>query len=434
MRLNVSEAVHWVQITGKKGRYVRKGGFMSQFSGGIRYISEVHSQRLFCRNGAIIQVTRGRNQIKCKKSRKLNKYMLFLNDKPLHWDCADECGSSEDMIQMGYGEGLKGEQAVENQRELLNGDFKNLQTFMEGIYPILNLFSNGMYFIADFDLFPVQRVNWVDDRFPGSGAYSELRCFWNYIDKEIGSYSPFEEESERVGYEYVINHYPFYLIPTQKAKSMNPERVEFYMRRLRQEENEFPRAVSLYLKGSANLLLDGHHKALASAALGIPAKSIVIFKIDGEKNLLLAASEKRRLYFRNCGIEGMHICDGDGNCLSNILDLEDFNAEESEEPEYFIPPTPEEWGEIPPRWISEMKNPAQENNRILRDGTDISIGEIKKTITRLQKKSIEDLRCSTEDMKQIKRLQTYLKLDPESKWVTPPQRRWLDEVAGFCHL
>lgn len=378
---------------------------MNRFSDGIKVIAEVHPQIQFCRSGIIVKVTRGKGLIYevCSRDR-LNQ--LRLNDEILYTSDVDDTGSYQDMILLGYGTGYVPNEVLQSSVAQVNSVYSKLSQAVEAIYPLLNLLECGSYFIGDFDLFPVQKEG------------RKIACFWNLPERH-GCYWPYSELAEWCdGY----NVQPLYLIPTQSAKCMNPERVRTYMQLLDQNPDQMPRAIGLYLRGSGVLLLDGHHKALAAAAKGVPAKTLVIAKLK-EENILTAAEQGKRLFLRR-KLSTLKICDQEELYYSTWkwfgFKERDVNLEI---PYYKV--DKETWGYIDKQWIAEMKNPDMMSQWILRTGTELSNNVIKELIDKLQKMPLDEHWMYRT---QLRQLICYAKLNLESKWITPSQRQWLMDM------
>lgn len=65
---------------------------------------------------------------------------------------------------------------------------------------------------------------------------------------------------------------PHFMIATQPKGKMNPEQVAYYL------ERPNARALAYYMDGNLTALIDGHHKAMASAMAHRSCKTIVITK------------------------------------------------------------------------------------------------------------------------------------------------------------
>ncbi len=69
---------------------------------------------------------------------------------------------------------------------------------------------------------------------------------------------------------------PVYLYPTQTTDSYDENRVEYYTDKFKELGDSSPRAIVYYLDNLMNFVIDGHHKACASALLGEPLRCLLI--------------------------------------------------------------------------------------------------------------------------------------------------------------
>jgi len=67
-----------------------------------------------------------------------------------------------------------------------------------------------------------------------------------------------------------------YLYPTQTTDSYDKNRVEYYIDKFKELSDSSPRAIVYYLDNFMNFVIDGHHKACASALLGEPLRCLLI--------------------------------------------------------------------------------------------------------------------------------------------------------------
>lgn len=381
----------------------------------IQYIADVHPQILFCRNSAVVKVTRGKGVF--HEIYNTDEWsQLCLENQPLYTSCVDNTGSYQDIIRLGYGEGSGANEVMQESIAQVNGPYTKLKMAIDAIHPLLNLLESGTYLIGDFDLFPVQKC--------GKG---KPECFWN-LPKRNGCYWPYSELAEWTPSGYEMNKHPLYLVPTQRAKLMNSKSVLSYMKWLDEDSQSVPRAIGLYLRGSAVLLLDGHHKALAAAAMGVPVKTLVIFKLKDGKSLLEATEQGKRLFLRRKPLE-LVVCDHEETVCSSWTWFGENRKVTTSRNIAFDEPDTETWGYIDEQWIAEMKNPNMMNARILRDGTELSCNMIKELISRLQKMPISELEKS-KNSELVHKLRSYVALDPENKWITSAQCQWLIDPAG----
>lgn len=67
-----------------------------------------------------------------------------------------------------------------------------------------------------------------------------------------------------------------YLYPTQTTDSYDENRVKYYIDKFKELSDSSPRAIVYYLDNFMNFVIDGHHKACASALLGEPLRCLLI--------------------------------------------------------------------------------------------------------------------------------------------------------------
>lgn len=384
---------------------------MNDLSGGVQIIAEVHPQVLFCRNAAVVRITRGLGKVQegCFAG---DWRSLTLDGQPLYVSHIEHSGSYKDIIRLGYGGGCAVPDAAQ-----VNAPFTNLKNAVGAISPLLNLLTRGAYLVADMDLMPVQQSG---DR---------LDCFWN-VPNSSKSYWPCPEFSTWAGPGYAVNRHPLYPVPTQRAADMDPSRVQAYMQQLSTAPAQIPRAIGLYLRGSAVLLLDGHHKALAAAATGEPVKTMVIFRLTDEKSILAAAAQGKRLFLR--GAQTMlRICDNKETVTSGMAW---FGEEKSAHPspqEAPAEPDAAQWGQIDPQWIKPMNNPHLMNKWTLREGLEFPVHGVRELIVSLQAMPLDELHKHQSD---VNHLRAYVRLAPGSKWITAAQLQWLADIEEKYYI
>lgn len=380
--------------------------------GSILYTADVHPQVLFCRNSAVVQVKRGKGLLR-EVSWKGNWSQLCIGNQPLYTSHIDHTGSYRDIIRLGYPNSWSANDILQDSISQVNAPYTNLQTAIAAITPLLNLLERGTYLVSDFDLFPVQKP------FPNK----ERVCFWNVPDRDWG-YWPFSESSEWAGGSYPMNRHPLYPVPTQPARCMNPSRTEHYRHLLKADPERIPRAIGLYLRGSAVLLLDGHHKVLAAAAEGVPAKTLVISRLSDEREVFSALEQKNRLYLRRTSQSSLFVCDsGEAHCSSWAWFGEKKKPDVNQE-FFYEPLNPDSWGSIDEKWFAEMQNPALMKDSVLRKAAELSVQTIKEQIAFLQKQPPDELYRYTDTIQQ---LLYYASANPDNKWITPAQLQWLKD-------
>ena len=215
---------------------------------------------------------------------------IRLNDIPLVQINSPYCQTSSSLLASGYGiENTDCEELEKIQKEI-NSNFISLEKSIKTIEPLLKLFETGFYMIADAECYPTD---------------GEKNFYWDISNKlkdfpATGSAYLVEEEES-----YYVFNQPVYLYPTQTTDCYNNERVEYYIEKFKNCDNNEPRAIVYNFGEFINFVIDGHHKACASALLGKPLKCLLIIKGEGYRDW----NKKNYLKFLGTEIEGDKISD-----------------------------------------------------------------------------------------------------------------------------
>ena len=182
---------------------------------------------------------------------------IKLNDIPLIQSKVSDIPTWCNLLATGYGiENANCKELLEIQ-EKINSDYINLETSIDNIKALLTLLKSGFYLIADAICYPTDGENF----------------FWDIPNnlKEFLSAGPVY-----LGEGNYVFDQPVYLYPTQTTDSYNKDRVEYYVEKFKNSADNKPRAIVYNLKDFINFILDGHHKACASALLKEPVSCILI--------------------------------------------------------------------------------------------------------------------------------------------------------------
>ena len=215
---------------------------------------------------------------------------IRLNDIPLVQINSPYCQTCSSVLASGYGiENTDCEELEKIQKEI-NSNFISLEKSIKAIEPLLKLFETGFYMIADAECYPTD---------------GEKNFYWDISNKlkdfpATGSAYLVEEEES-----YYVFNQPVYLYPTQTTDCYNKERVEYYIEKFKNCDNNEPRAIVYNFGEFINFVIDGHHKACASALLGKPLKCLLIIKGEGYRDW----NKKNYLKFLGTEIEGDKISD-----------------------------------------------------------------------------------------------------------------------------
>lgn len=215
---------------------------------------------------------------------------IRLNDIPLIQINSPYCQTCSSVLASGYGiENTDCEELEKIQKEI-NSNFISLEKSIKAIEPLLKLFETGFYMIADAKCYPTD---------------GEKNFYWDVSNKlkdfpATGSAYLVEEEES-----YYVFNQPVYLYPTQTTDCYNKERVDYYIEKFKNCDNNEPRAIVYNFGEFINFVIDGHHKACASALLGKSLKCLLIIKGEGYRDW----NKKNYLKFLGTEIEGDKISD-----------------------------------------------------------------------------------------------------------------------------
>lgn len=182
---------------------------------------------------------------------------IKLNDIPLIQSKVSDIPTWCNLLATGYGiENANCKELLEIQ-EKINSDYVNLETSINNMKPLLTLFKSGFYLIADAICYPTDGENF----------------FWNVpnnLTKNLTTAPAYIGEGI-----YVFNQ-PVYLYPTQTTNSYNKDRVDYYIEKFKNLDDNKPRAIVYNFEEFINFIIDGHHKACASIILKEPVSCILI--------------------------------------------------------------------------------------------------------------------------------------------------------------
>ncbi|MBQ2957997.1 MAG: hypothetical protein IJE08_16255 [Clostridia bacterium] len=387
----------------------------------LEYIADIHSRVHFCRGAALFRLRGGEGRIVCRDwfpgvkkpaspfvggENKSSNYDLYLNGVPLVKTHIPDSELRAE-VGLGYGDGLSKEPGCLAVRGRLNAGYEGLKHSSDVLAPFVGLLSSGLYAVADFDLFQVR---------PSDKDHS---YFWDEPAED--SYES-ELQLERVyWYIGVVERHdaPRYIIPSRRAADFDPAAFEAYRSRI-SEGDRFPRAVALYLNGAVTLMLDGHHKAAACAAEGVPVRTLVIFHLDDDKAPEEAYLSGKRLYMHHgIGYERypgpLTIRDGQDNELCRVCGVDKIKLS---------PVTPADsektdWGRVSDEFRTEkFRNfPSDAES-----GTHIPPDRIR-SLMEEERSIIPGTRHWRE--RHITELRAYAKRFPDSKLLSVTDRAWL---------
>ncbi|MBP3657391.1 MAG: hypothetical protein J6K32_11950 [Clostridia bacterium] len=374
-------------------------------------MANVHSRVHLCREAAVVRVTGGQDRLVCRGEGE--RYDLYIGDNRLLDARVYNISTLSPTIMAGYGEGAMDEATAAAVSDALNAPYQGMEAAVQAMTPLLGLLRPGLYLVGDFELLPVIR-EWSMPEHCLNGK----RCSM-ITATDTGMYGDRADA-------------PMYLYPTQRAALLNPERIDAYMAML-QEMTPWraPRAVSLYLRGSLSLLLDGHHKAAAAAALGRRVPTLVICMLREQETLETAIERGTALELRHgrwdyeqdersSSVSSMSIADEQ---LQPICYAEAYNWRYARsrlpEPQQLREEQP--WGEVPQAYCTQLK--AYPYASEMQHGTEIPPDRIKAVMRRARTMRFEDCAGNIG-----LGLSCYARLFPDSPLLTESDRAWLQSL------
>ena len=189
---------------------------------------------------------------------------LLVNDKPILQEYIPNCPTCVGMLATGYGIEKIDCPELKAVRECLNSNYKDIKTSAEMLKPLLNLLEDGYYLLADVPHYPTDSNDTFFWSVPNEMTYNDAFCDAYYNDD----------------FTRQIVSFPQYLYPTQSADMCNEKRVNEYVEILKNNPNP-PRALAYHEYGFISALIDGHHKATASALIGQKINCLTIIGISG---------------------------------------------------------------------------------------------------------------------------------------------------------
>ena len=190
-------------------------------------------------------------------------YQIKLNNIPIVQAKIPECSTCCSLLATGYGiENANCKELLDIQ-ENINSNYISLEKSIRDIEPLLTLLETGFYLVADAICYPTD---------------GDKNFFWNVPNEPVetlatGPVAIYDDEDSYFNYIYGE---PVYLYPTQTTDSYDENRVKYYIDKFKELADSSPRAIVYYLDNFMNFVIDGHHKACASALLGEPLRCLLI--------------------------------------------------------------------------------------------------------------------------------------------------------------
>ncbi len=220
----------------------------------------------WCKDAVFFKVQNGRGKL-CHISgpagRDYNYPSQFcLNGKPLVQGYYPVCPTCYGMLATGYGIENVDCRELAAIRKVLNCEYTGLENAFNALLPLLKLLDDGLYMLADTELAP-----------------TDGKHFFYNVPNKLTQNMACGDSVYNSDYYAVTAGFPAFLYPTQSPKTINMQQVDEYRKKL--SEGCELRGLAFYEKGFICALLDGHHKAIAAAQLGIKLKCLTIVPADG---------------------------------------------------------------------------------------------------------------------------------------------------------
>ena len=188
--------------------------------------------------------------------------VLTLHKTPLLQMELPLCPTCAGLVAAGHGIENGNCAELEAISERINAPFVSLEQSIRDLEPLLTLLKTGLYVVADALCVPAD----------GDGSF-----FWavqNEPKRTPATGMAVDTEND----DY-FDGQPLYLYPSQSAARFDAARADYYMPLMAQPDT--PRAIAYTVAECLNLLLDGHHKAAAAAALHRPVPCLLILPLSG---------------------------------------------------------------------------------------------------------------------------------------------------------
>lgn len=235
----------------------------------VKILNEIDvSEYSWCNSAVMFRVWNGMGTITHRFGKKDENYCynehLLINGTPVLQENKPVCPTCAGMLATGYGIENIDCPELKAVSECLNSDYINIKHSAKMIKPLLNLLEDGYYLLADVPHYPTD----------GHDTF-----FWS-VPNEMSYNDAFCDEYYKPDFCRQIVGIPQYLYPTQSADMCNEKRVSEYVEIFKNNPAP-PRALAYHEYGFISALLDGHHKATASAIIGQQVNCLTIIGISG---------------------------------------------------------------------------------------------------------------------------------------------------------
>ena len=223
----------------------------------------------WCNDAILFEVSNGKGALRLNFKPVEDNYYggryyneLVINDIPILQASKPTCPTCAGLLAVGYGIENADCTELKEISDKINAQYIGLENAFEVITPLLGLLQDGIYVLADSNVFPSD----------GNGHF-----FWdvpNELTENPTTACILTEEYE------CVSGIPAFLYPSQGTDRFDPERVEYY-KKLISDKEHFPRAIAYFSDNLSSILLDGHHKAAACASVGADLPCLVVMPCDG---------------------------------------------------------------------------------------------------------------------------------------------------------
>lgn len=232
------------------------------------YQNEWYNNKMFCIESKKIFID-GSGKIKTSE-----KY-LTIDDKLI----IDVERKSQDLHNISFIDNIKNINGVHdiNNKELnifldsFNDDYISLEDSINKMTPLLEMLEKGEYYIGYVNIFPTT---------------SEGNFFWD-LSTDSRVYNS-------IDYAYLL---PMYIRGTENYHFYNEDRVNYYLDRYNKTTTR-PTPIIINLSGYdyENVVLDGHHKIIASYLNNEPIRAIMIMKNNKYVKDALTPTKQKGLF------------------------------------------------------------------------------------------------------------------------------------------
>jgi hypothetical protein len=237
-------------------------GIFSNKNNDIQVVASIPANNLsWNREAILVWVPKAKGSLKVIYGSTSDGYLksfLLLNDIPLvKWhDNEHNCPTCEKYLTAGYGIDKIDGSVIENIKSSSNKTEIVAKKDITPIKHLLELLDEGLYLVSFIPHYPTN----------GEGDF-----FWN-MSNDMKIYRGLSDS-------WFSNGTPAFLLPTQPTNKYDEGRVEFYREQIRQGVQLG--GIVYYFGGYLSAILDGHHRATASFAEGVPLNCLTICKVDG---------------------------------------------------------------------------------------------------------------------------------------------------------